>query len=142
MGVDPRTRIIYQFPVLFVADNCRIKGPEAAYLWLHRMDLAAFLAVVQDTETVRSGPQVGSTLLFKTKPGEKVLWGQVKKMGDFFHFFWIEKNSAPAVTALTAHAAFKGFHFNSSSRFQSTRSRTRFSACFCLYTRCPFSRPN
>ena len=115
MGVDPRTRIIYQLPILFVVDNCRIKGPEAAYLWFYRMDLAALLAVIEDTEVVRSVPQVGSTLLFKTKPGEKVLWGQVKKMGYFLHFFWIEKNPAPAVTALTAHAAFKGFHFSSSS---------------------------
>jgi hypothetical protein len=51
------------------------------------MDLAAFFAVVEDTEVVRSVPQVGSTLLFRTKPGEKVLWGQVKKTGDFLHFF-------------------------------------------------------
>lgn len=74
------------------------------------MDLAALFVVVEDAEIVRSGPYVDSTMVLITKPRQKGLWGEVKEMGDPLHFFLVNRDPALTVTAISAHAAVKGFH--------------------------------
>ena len=74
------------------------------------MDSATIFSVVEDAEIVRAGLYIGSAMGRIAKPREKGIGGEAEEMGDPLTFFRVNKDPAFAETALSTHAAFKGFH--------------------------------
>jgi len=74
------------------------------------MDSAAFFSVVEDAEIVRAGLYIASAMGLIAKPREKDPGGEAEETGDPLPFFRINNDPAFSKTALSTHAAFKGFH--------------------------------